>query len=97
MRGRLDGALDEQTVPGAPLRRACDFAALPDQIKLLGANEALARDAILRARRKFALQPGFLKGIADPFVQTAIAFRSSQCVPRIRGRKNQAVGPVGLV
>src|SRR5437867_8090984 len=82
-RGWLHRALDEQAPAVAPLRRASDLAPLPEQVELLGAEEALAGQFPAAARGKLRRDTQPVEGAANPFVDRLIAFRGAQGMPPV--------------
>src|SRR5438034_10375474 len=73
-RRRLDRALDQQTVTIATLRRAGDLAPMPEQVELLGADEALAGQFLVAAKGQLCLDTHPGECIANPFMDRSITF-----------------------
>src|ERR1700756_1364701 len=94
---RLDGALDQQAMFGSALGSASDLLAVPKQIESFVSDKTFTGLGFAGRTGKLGrnVQPG--KGFLDPCVDLRIAFDRTEGVPRVRRRKDGAIGPVPVM
>ncbi len=96
-RGRLDGTLDEETVPGATLRRPRYLAPPPKQVRLFVTDEALAGLRLAAARGQFRGDTQAGEGRLEPGMRATVALGGAERIPGMVGGKDKAVSPVGIM
>ena len=93
----LDRSLDEQAESIPALGGAGDFAALPEEIGLLGTDKALSGGfmACDRGELRFEVEPD--EGALEPAMDAGITFLRAELAPVVIRREGEAVSPVGIM
>lgn len=94
---RLNRALDEQAEAVPALGRAGDLAALPEQVRLFCADEALAGHFATSDEGESRLDIQACKSPLEPLMNARVTFGRAKPVPMMTRREDEAVSPIGIV
>ena len=93
----LDGALDEEAELVAALGGPGNLFAVPEEVKFLVADKALAGQRFATTGGQFGDDAEFGKSEADPVVDAAVTFLGLESMPFAPGREGGAIGPIHIM
>src|SRR5690349_5521287 len=93
----LNRTLNQKPLSRSSLGRPGNFQPFPQHIRLLVTFEALAWRSTLGVLCQLGVDCAICERCFDPFVNSAIALRRAQVIPRMMNGHRQTVGPIRIM